>query len=172
MTGDPGILVVKSIKNYPKIMTASGTTTTGTRKTTAYASVASDLSVGAEPLPLNGPVNINNNLKGKIRYLSEHAINNRSGWGLEAVLHRTDLIQTICLLAGLVVFAPMIWYASGTVGVWNREKQLKPIWTDRVICMLQVVILPPETIKSNGTIESTGRIKAGEYLPFKWSEQH
>ena len=76
MTGDLN-LGGKSIKNI-KDMTASGTTTTGALKTTGNASVASDLSVGGTST-LNGPVNINNNLKVKLRHLSEHAINNRSG---------------------------------------------------------------------------------------------
>ncbi len=36
-----------------------------------------------------------------------------------------DLIQTICLLAGLAVFAPMIYMRQGLL-VLEQGKQLKP----------------------------------------------
>lgn len=109
MTGDLN-LGGKSIKNI-KDMTASGTTTTGALKTTGNASVASDLSVGGTST-LNGPVNINNNLKVK----SDTYLNTLSTTGLAKFGSRiatNGLNQTICLLGGLVVFAPMICMRQG-----------------------------------------------------------
>ncbi|EAA0682555.1 TPA: shufflon system plasmid conjugative transfer pilus tip adhesin PilV [Escherichia coli] len=134
MTGDLN-LGGKSIKNI-KDMTASGTTTTGALKTTGNASVASDLSVGGTST-LNGPVNINNNLKVK----SDTYLNTLSTTGLAKFGSRiaTNGLNPNDLPAGWAGGVRTYdLYASGN--------------------------LTAGTIKSNGTIESTGRIKAGEYL--------
>ncbi|HAH7153975.1 TPA: shufflon system plasmid conjugative transfer pilus tip adhesin PilV [Escherichia coli] len=134
MTGDLN-LGGKSIKNI-KDMTASGTTTTGALKTTGNASVASELSVGGTST-LNGPVNINNNLKVK----SDTYLNTLSTTGLAKFGSRiaTNGLNPNDLPAGWAGGVRTYdLYASGN--------------------------LTAGTIKSNGTIESTGRIKAGEYL--------
>ncbi|EMM2394962.1 shufflon system plasmid conjugative transfer pilus tip adhesin PilV [Escherichia coli] len=158
MTGDLN-LGGKSIKTI-KDMTASGTTTTGTLKTTGNASVASDLSVGGTST-LNGPVNINNNLKVK----SDTYLNTLSTTGLARFGSRiaTNGLNPNDLPAGWAGGVRTYdLYASGTVGV-GIGKTVKA-YMNNAGNIYASGNLTAGTIKSNGTIESTGRIKAGEYL--------
>ncbi|NUA87985.1 shufflon system plasmid conjugative transfer pilus tip adhesin PilV, partial [Escherichia coli] len=158
MTGDLN-LGGKSIKNI-KDITASGTTTTGALKTTGNASVASDLGVGGTST-LNGPVNINNNLKVK----SDTYLNTLSTTGLAKFGGRiaTNGLNPNDLPAGWAGGVRTYdLYASGTVGV-GTGKTVKA-YMNNAGNIYASGNLTAGTIKSNGTIESTGRIKAGEYL--------
>ncbi|EJX5537237.1 shufflon system plasmid conjugative transfer pilus tip adhesin PilV, partial [Escherichia coli] len=135
-------------------------TTTGALKTTGNASVASDLSVGGTST-LNGPVNINNNLKVK----SDTYLNTLSTTGLAKFGSRiaTNGLNPNDLPAGWAGGVRTYdLYASGTVGV-GTGKTVKA-YMNNAGNIYASGNLTAGTIKSNGTIESTGRIKAGEYL--------
>ena len=120
MTGDLN-LGGKSIKNIQDI-TASGTTSTGSLKTTGNAAIGSDLAVGGAST-LNGPVNINNNLKVK----SDTYLNTllQQGWrSLEDVSRRTDSIPTIYRQDGLEVFALMICMRLELLGLEPGKRSM------------------------------------------------
>lgn len=158
MTGDLN-LGGKSIKNIQDI-TALGTTTTGTLKTTGNASVASDLVVGGTST-LNGQVNINNNLKVK----SDTYLNTLSTTGLAKFGSRiaTSGLNPNDLPSGWAGGVRTYdLYASGTVGAGTGKTV--NAYMNSAGNIFASGNLTAGTIKSNGTIESAGRVKVGEYL--------
>ncbi|ECJ5978977.1 shufflon system plasmid conjugative transfer pilus tip adhesin PilV, partial [Salmonella enterica subsp. enterica] len=158
MTGDLN-LGGKSIKNI-KDMTASGTTTTGALKTTGNASVASDLTVGGTST-LNGPVNINNNLKVKSdTYLNTLSTTGLAKFGSRIATNGLNPNDLPSGWAGGVRTYDL--YASGTVGAGTGKTV--NAYMNSAGNIFASGNLTAGTIKSNGIIESVGRVKVGEYI--------
>lgn len=158
MTGDLN-LGGKNIKNIQDI-TASGTTTTGVLKTTGNATIGSDLAVGGTST-LNGQVNINNNLIVKsdtyLNTLSTTGLAKFGGRIATSGLNPNDLPSG---WAGGVRTYDL--YASGTIGAGTGKTV--NAYMNSAGNIFASGNLTAGMIKSNGTIESVGRIKVGEYL--------